>query len=187
MPEINKRDHFRVEITVPVKWKLLSEDEIELVKNGMGNTLFKQSGIPSPIDTFLEETPKGSKDEQLFQALKLLNHKLDYIIEQILSRPTCESAGQDNIIEISASGLKFVSEEDFKEGALLKMELIMPAVVQYNIELITEILRATKKRDKFIYGTRIVCINDDAHDSIIKMIFQKQRVDIRNRKCPEEK
>ena len=62
MPETNKRDHFRVEITVPVKWKLLSEDEIELVKNGMGNTLFKQSGIPSPIDAFLEETPKGSRD-----------------------------------------------------------------------------------------------------------------------------
>jgi hypothetical protein len=106
MPEINKRNHFRVEITIPVKWKLLSNEEIELVKNGMGNTLFKQSGIPSPIDAFLEETEKGSKDEQLFQALKLLNNKLDYIIEQILSRPTCEeSTGQDNIIEISASGL----------------------------------------------------------------------------------
>ncbi len=187
MPEINKRDHFRVEITVPVKWKLLSEDEIELVKNGMGNALFKQCGLPSPIDAFLEETPKGSKDEQLFQALKLLNNKLDYIIEQILSRPACDSKGQDNIIEISASGLKFASEEEFKEGALLKMEMIMPAVVQYNIELITEILRATKKRGKNIYATRIVCIRDDAHDSIIKMVFQKQRIDIRNRKSPEEK
>lgn len=187
MSEINKREHFRVEMTVPVKWKLLSEDEIQMVKNGMGNTLFKQSGIPSPIDTFLEEIAKGSKDEQLFQALKLLNNKLDYIIEQILSRPTCESTGQDNIIEISASGLKFSSEEEFKEGALLKMELIMPGVVQYNIELITEILRATKKKDKIIYSARIVCIRDDAHDSIVKMVFQKQRVDIRSKKSPEEK
>jgi len=67
------------------------------------------------------------------------------------------------------------------------MEMVMPAAIQYNIELITEILRAAKKRDKIIYATRIVCINDDAHDSIIKMVFQKQRVDIRNRKSPEEK
>ncbi len=67
------------------------------------------------------------------------------------------------------------------------MEMIMPAVVQYNIELITEILRATRKGDKIIYATRIVCIRDDAHDSIIKLVFQKQRIDIRNRKSPEEK
>jgi hypothetical protein len=187
MPEINKREHFRVAITVPVKWKLLSEDETQLVKNGMGNSLFKQSGIPSPIDTILEETVKGSKDEQLFQALKLLNNKLDYIIEQILSRSTCESTGHDNIMEISASGLKFASEEEFKEGALLKMELIIPGIIQYHMELITEILRVTKNKDKNIYATRIVCIRDDAHDSIVKMVFQKQRVDIRNRKSPEEK
>ncbi len=186
MPEINNREHFRVEITVPVKWKLLSEDEIQSVKNGFGNTLFKQSGIPSPIDTILEETVKGSKDEKYFQALNLLNNKLDYIIEQILSRPADQCTGHDNIMEISASGLKFASEEEFKEGALLKMELIMPGVVQYHMELITEILRVTKKKDKNIYATRIVCIRDDAHDSIVKMIFQKQRIDIRNRKNPEE-
>ena len=187
MSDINKREHFRVEMTVPVKWKLLTEDEVQLVKKGMGNTLFKQCGIPNPIDTFLEETVKGSKDEQVFQALQLLNNKLDYIIEQILSRPSCESTGHDNIIEISASGLKFSSEEEFREGALLKMELIMPGIVQYHMELITEILRATKKKDKNIYATRIVCIRDDAHESIVKMVFQKQRVDIRNRKFQEEK
>jgi hypothetical protein len=187
MQELNKREHFRVEMTVPVKWKLLSEDEVHLVKNGMGNTLFTQSGIPSPIDTILEETAKGSKDEKLYQALKLLNNKLDYIIEQILSRPTNESTCHDKIMDISASGLKFASQEELKEGSLLKMELIMPGVIQYHMELITEILRATKKNDKKIYATRIVCIRDDAHDSIVKMVFQKQRIDIRNRKYPEEK
>jgi hypothetical protein len=186
MSEINKREHFRVEMTVPVKWKLLTEDEIQLVKNGMGNSLFKQCGIPSPIDTFLEETVKGSKDEQLFQAFQLLNNKLDYIIEHILSRPSCESTGHDNIMEISASGLKFSSEEEFRQGALLKMELIMPGIVQYHMELITEIVRVTKKNSKNIYATKIVCIRDDAHDSIVKMVFKKQRVDIRNRKFPEE-
>lgn len=187
MSGINKREHFRVEMTVPVKWKLLSEDEIQMVKNGMGNTLFRQSGIPSPIDTFLEETVKGSKDEQLYQALKLLNNKLDYIIEQIISAPTCDSTGHDNIMEISATGLKFASEEEFKEGAILKMEMIMPGIIQYHIELITEILRVTKKKEKKIYAARIICIRDDAHDSIVKMVFQKQRVDIRSRKHQEER
>ena len=186
MSESNRREHFRVELTVPVKWKILTDDEIEILKKGKGNTLFKQSGIPSPIESFLDETVKGSKDEQLFLALQLLNNKLDFIIEQILSRPSCEPIGHDKIMEISASGLKFTSEEKFEEGTLLKMELIMPGIVQYNMELITEILRATKNEEQYINAARIVYIKEDARDSIVQLIFQKQRMDIRNKKNLED-
>ncbi|MGD9160934.1 MAG: hypothetical protein PVG39_21125 [Desulfobacteraceae bacterium] len=186
MSESNRREHFRIEITIPVKWKILTDDEIEKLKNGMGNALFKQSGIPSPIESYLDEAAKGSKEEQLFLALQLLNNKLDFIIEQILSRSDFETGGHDKIMEISASGLKFASEEKFEEGTLLKMELILPGVVQYNIELITEILRAAKKEDRYINAARIVFIKDDARDSIVKLIFQKQRMDIRNKKDLEE-
>ena len=172
MSEGNRREHFRVEMTVPVKWKILTDDEIEIVKKGMGDNLFKQSGIPSPIESFLDETAKGSKDEQLFLALQLLNNKLDFIIEQVLFKPACDSVSHDKIMEISASGLKFISEEKFEEGTFLKMELIMPGMVEYNMELITEILRATKKTNQYINAARIVHIKDEARDSIIKLIFQ---------------
>ncbi len=186
MSESNRREHFRVEMTVPVKWKILADDEIEIVKKGMGSTLFKQSGIPSPIDSFLDETEKGSNNEQLFLALQLLNNKIDYIIEHLLSRSSLETAGHDKIMEISASGLKFASEEIFEEGTLLKMELIMPGIVQYNMELIAEIIRSTKKEDQYINAARIVYIKDDSRDSIVKLVFQKQRMDIRNKKNLED-
>lgn len=186
MSESNRREHFRVELTVPVRWKILTEDEIGLLRKGMGNDLFKQGGVPSPIESFLEESTPGSKDEQIFLALQLLNNKLDFIIEQILSRSSLDETGSDKIMEISASGLKFVSREKFEEGTLLKMELIMPGVVQYNIELITEILRSTEKENKYINAARIVCIKDDARDSIVKLVFQKQRMDIRTKKNLED-
>ena len=186
MSESNRREHFRVELAVPVKWKILTDDEIGLLRKGMGCDLFKQSGIPSPIESFLEESTPGSKDEQIFLALQLLNNKLDFIIGQILSGSSLDKTGNDKIIEISASGVKFISKEKFKVGTLLKMELIMPGVVQYNIELITEILRATEKEEKYINAARIVCIKDDARDSIVKLVFQKQRMDIRIKKNLED-
>jgi hypothetical protein len=173
-------------MTVPVKWKILTDDEIETVKNGMGDILFKQSGIPSPIESFLDETVKGSKDEQLFLALQLLNNKLDFIIEQLLSRSSFEINCQDKVIEISASGLKFSSVEKFEEGALIKMELIMPGIVHYNMELIAEIIRTTKKDDQYISAAKIVHIKDEARDSIVKLVFQRQRMDIRNKKNMED-
>lgn len=186
MSDPNRREHFRVQITVPVKWKILTENEIEIFKKGLGNTLLKQSGIPSPIESFLEETATGSKDEQLFQALQFLNNKLDFIIEQLLSRDSFGKVGHDNIIEISASGLTFVSKEKFEKNTLMKMELIIPGVVHYNMELIAEILRSTKKEDQYVYATRIVYINDDERDSIVKLVFKKQRMDIRNKKNQED-
>lgn len=186
MSESNRREHFRVEITIPVSWKILTDDEIDILTKGMGDTLFKQSGIPSPIESFLDEVPKGSKDEQLFLALQLLNNKLDFIIEQILSSRSFDKNSNAKIMEISASGLKFASEEKFKEGTLLKMELMMPGIVEYDLELITEILRAAKKGDQYINAARIVHMKDNARDSIIKLVFQKQRMDIRNKKNLED-
>ena len=99
MSESNRRDHFRVELTVPVKWRILNGDEIGLLRNDMGGSLFKQSGIPSPIESFLEESTKGSKDEQLFLSLQFLNNKLDFIIEQLLSSSSLKTTGNDNIFE----------------------------------------------------------------------------------------
>lgn len=186
MSESNRREHFRVEMTVPVRWKILSDDEIELVKSGMGNILFKQSGIPSPIESFLDETTRGSREEQLFLSLQLLNNKLDFIIENLLSAPSNENFGHDKVMEISASGLKFSSEEQFEEGTVLKMELIMPGIVQYNMELITEIIRSTKKNNQYINAASIVYIKEDARDSIVKLVFQKQRMDIRHKKNLED-
>ncbi len=187
MSENNNRDHFRVEMTVPVRWKILNEDEIQILKKGMGDALFKQRGIPSPIDAFLDEVIHGSKDERILLALQLLNNKLDYIIENLLSRPAVQEYSQDYITEISASGLKFSSDEKLEEGMHLKMELILPGIVQYNMELVAEIIRITENNEKYINAARIVHIRDDARDSIIKLVFQKQRMDIRNIKNQEDK
>ena len=186
MSESNRREDFRVEMTVPVRWKILTDDEIELVKKGMGNSLFRQSGIPSPIETFLEETTKGSKGEQYFLALQLLNNKLDFIIDNLLSCSSNKPDCHDVITEISASGLKFSSKEKLEEGTLLKMELIMPGIVQYNMELITEIIRSIAENNKYANAARITHIKEDARDSIVKLIFQKQRMDIRNKKNLED-
>ena len=186
MDNDNRRENFRVELSVPVKWKILNEDEVKYIKNGMAASLFKESGIPSPIDKFLAEASPGSKDEQLYQAFQLLNNKLDFIIEHLMSRSDGNAAGHDDIIEISASGLKFSSDEKLDSGNILKMELIMPGIVQYKMELIAEVLRVTPKNGIYINAARIVFIKEDARDSIVKMVFQKQRIDIRNKKSLED-
>ncbi len=186
MSYVNRRSHFRVQILVPVKWQVLNIEETEMVKKGFGDKLLRQNGLPNPIDEFLEQVPPGSKDEQMVRSLQLLNNKLDFIIEHVLSESIESMPGQDDLIEISAAGLKFVTREIVDIGAFLKMNLIMPGTIQYQIELIAEVLRVEPKNDDFIIAARIVHIEDDARDSIIKTVFQKQRIDIRRLKANQK-
>jgi hypothetical protein len=179
MDYVNKRNHFRVEILIPVKWRILNEEESETVKKGYGNTLFRQGGLPNPIDEFLEQAPPGSREEQMYRSLQMLNNKLDFIIENMISNSMDSMSCQDDLIEISASGLKFRTRESVDVGAYLKMNLIMPGTIQYQIGLIAEVLRVEAKADDSVVAGRIIHINNDARDSIIKTVFQKQRMDIR--------
>ena len=111
MNDANRRNHFRAQILIPVKWRILSKGETELVKNGMGSNLFREHGLPGPIEEFLEQAPPGSKEEQMYRSLQLLNNKLDFIIEQVLSESIYKTSNQNEINDISASGLKFTSHE----------------------------------------------------------------------------
>jgi c-di-GMP-binding flagellar brake protein YcgR len=186
MDYVNRRSHFRVEILVPVTWRVLNEKEVETVKEGNGNTLFKQRELPNPIDEFLEQVPPGSKEEQMFRSIQMLNNKLDFIIEHLVSGSVDSMPCRDDLMEISASGLKFKTKESVDVGEFLKMNLIMPGTIQYRIGLIAEVLRVEAKSEGSMVAAHIIHINDDARDSIIKTVFQKQRMDIRRLKAKSE-
>lgn len=182
----NRRSNFRVELLLPVKWNILNEEEIEFVKKGLGNKLFKQEGLPSPIDEFLDQASPGSPEEQMYRSFQLLNNKLDFIIDQLISKSDDAGPGQDDLIELSASGLKFCTRTKISTGSFLKMSLIIPGAFQYRIELIAEVLRVKEQDNRFIIAAKIIFIEDDDRDSIVKMVFQKQRMDIRKIKAVKE-
>ena len=183
---VNRRSDFRVNISMPVRWQVLKEKEIKLVKKGLGSTFLKQDDLPSPIVDYLEQIAQGSKEEQLYQALQYINNKLDFIIEQTLLKSTESLMRHDKIIEISASGLKFETNKHIDVGAYLKMNIIMPGTIQYQIHFIAKAVRIEEKDENIIIAVNIIYIDEDAKDSMIKVIFQKQRKDIRTNKIKQE-
>ena len=183
----NRRDHFRVEIIVPAKWQLLNQQEIELVNEGLESVIFKTDGLPSPIDEILAQTAPGSEEEHMYHSLQFINNKLDFIIEQLLPNSMKSMTGQGDVFEISASGLKFICNENLEIGNLIKMNLILPGTFKYQMNFIAEVMRVEEKDIGFITAVRYTHINDDDRDSIIDVVFRKQRLDIRVQKSREEK
>ena len=186
MDPVNRRKYFRAEITVPARWRVLMDEEIKLVEKGMGSTLFKSADLPGPIDELMEEAVPGSKEEQLYRCLQLINNKLDFIIDQTLLKSTENPSDLDDVIEISGSGLKFTSRKYVKPGTLLKMSLIMPETLQYQMEFIAEVVRAEEKGNSFINAVKILVVKEDTRESIVQVVFQRQRKEIRMERNDQE-
>lgn len=119
----------------------------------------------------------------MYRSLQMLNNKLDFIIEHLAFDSMDSMSRQDDLIELSASGFRLKTGEPVEVGVFLKMELIMPGTIQYQIGLVAEVLRVEPKADDFIVAAQIVYMNEDARDSIVKTVFQKQRMDIRRVKA----
>jgi len=183
---VDKRKYFRAKVLIPARWQALSAEEKKLVENGQGRALLKRSDLTSPIDEFLTRTTPGSKEEQFYRCLQLVDNKLDFIIDQMFLRSTVDPPRLDNVIEMSGSGLKFTTLEALPSGTLLKMNLIMRGTFQYQMDLIVEVLRVDDKGNGFLTATRFVEIDEETRDSIVKVVFQKQRQEIRREKTNQE-
>ena len=182
MDHANRRKYFRMRIVAHARWRVLNDEDTKLVKKGMGRTLFRQNDFPSPIDEFLEQTTPGSGEEQLYRCIQLINNKLDFIIDQISLKSMEDDTCRNDVIEVSGSGLKFITKEHLKADTFLKMDLIMPGTFQYQLELIAGVVRVDKKDDGFTIAARIIEIDEESRNSIIKVVFQKQRKEIRREK-----
>ncbi len=184
MKDGNKRNYFRVDISIPVRWHVLNQTETGLVKKGLGCTLLTQNVFKTRIEEIPGKT-SSVRTDQIDHSLQLLNIKLDYIIHMIMNEPH-GSTGNDRIVEISASGIKFITSKKIDPGLFLKMSLLIPGAPHFQVELIAEVMRVEELDKEHLIASNIICIDEEAREFIVKMSFEKQRIDIRrNKTCTE--
>ena len=186
MASDNRRAYYRAQITIPLQWRILLPEESRIVRQGLGANLFRGSGVPNPIDEFLEQATPGSNEEHLYRCLQLVNNKLDFLIEQAFLHPDRNSPARGDVIDISGSGLKFTCRDHIPEGSLLKLDLVMPTTSRYQLEMISEVVRIETRTGGYTVACKIIEIDEGARESIVDVVFQKQRKDIRTSRQVQE-
>lgn len=186
MADSNRRGYYRAEIHIPLKFRALLPDEATAVRQGSGKSLFRSGRIQSPIDEFIQHASPGSDQERFYRCLQLLNNKLDFLIEQVFVRSDESAPSRGDLSDISGSGLKFTCREHVPQGSLLKLDLIMPETAQYQLEMIAEVVRVEARQGGYIVACSIMEIDEPSRESIIQVVFQKQRRDIRSAKGEQE-
>ncbi len=179
MESENRRKYYRAKIVLPVSWDVLGDEEKALVREGKGASLLKKGSLPSPIDEYLAQADPGSEVKRLYRCLQLINNKLNYVIDQLVNKPS-GACSSDDVIEISGSGLKFVTDEHLSSGDLLRMNLLMPESFHFQMELLAEVVRVDREGDQYLVASDIVAIDEDYRDAIVQAVFKKQRQEIRN-------
>jgi len=179
MESENRRKYYRAKIVLPIQWEVLGDEEKALVQEGKGASLLKRGSLPSPIDEYLAQAEPGSEAKRLYRCLQLINNKLNFVIERLVNGSS-EARSPGDAIEISGSGLKFITDESLSPGSLLRMNLLLPESFHFEMELLAEVVRVDREGDRYLVASDIVAIDEDYRDAIIQAVFKKQRQEIRN-------
>ena len=112
--------------------------------------------------------------------------QINFVIEQMAAPPDKPHKMMSEVIELSGSGIKFVSKDPIKKDVLLKMDLIMPDTLEFLVEFIARVVRveaklppAEKRVQEYCVAAHYEQIDERARDAIIETIFKKQRKMIR--------
>ncbi|MEA2101727.1 MAG: PilZ domain-containing protein [Thermodesulfobacteriota bacterium] len=147
------------------------------------------------IDSFLKGKygPSGAKDvpytrESPFnQSLWEINRKLDLLIHMTLSndfRLLMEDKPRE--VNISASGIKFVSETPFDPGDMVDIAMILPMIPLLYMRFVGGVIRTkpiTLNDNKcYSVAVRFEEISPDNRDDIIRYLFRRQRELLRKRR-----
>ena len=181
----NRREYARAKVKLFARFSVLDRAEEERVKLGARPPLRGGRSI-GPLEELVEQIGPGNLDEPLLRCLQFINNKIDFIIDEITSRGKTSMSGVSEVTEISGSGFLFNCNVRLTRGQLVKVDLIIPSALQYRIELTARVVRVDEAQQEpgqgersFCVSARIVEIDEESRESIIKAVFSRQRERIR--------
>ena len=178
----NRREYLRTDVLISARLRTLSQEELALVDKGDASGVLAGNVPSSPIDEIIEQMPTGSTEETLYRCLRMMDRKINFVIEQMTSSSAQQGRPLDDVVELSGSGLKFLSARSYPEGTLLKMDLIMTETFEFKVTLIGKVVRVDELEsrqksgaDLFAIAVHFAEIDEKARDAVIETIFRKQR------------
>ncbi len=148
------------------------------------------------IDSFLKgkyghtgsnEAPY-SREPSFNQSLWELNRKVDLLIHMYLAEDfmtLMKTSPRD--VNISASGIRFITRESFRAGDLLEINLILPMAPLLFMRLVGEVIRlkpvTSYETQRYAVAARFLQVDAETREDIIRYLFRRQREVLRKRQA----
>jgi len=167
---LEKREAVRIDVCLPFSVKKISPEELES----------KVSRVIGDIPLFSYIPLKDTIDESLNSWLRLINAKLDYLINLL----TREKEGFNDLpiqkINLSEKGVRFFSKIPFKVEDFLEIKTVMDIYQPLGFYLYGKVVRCEKKKeDVYEVAAEFVNLPKDIKEKLSYFILQKEREIIR--------
>ncbi len=183
----NRRNDFRVDDVLPMKDTPLNEEEFERERTHIGIRSRQSSMLRSIVgdDVFASRAPEA--DTELCNAIRSLDAKLNYLIGVNMLNDANRSDLEERPVNLSVSGMSFVTPRAYKAGDGLEVVLMLPALPPLVLELLGRVRRVESRPDgQRLVGVAFVFRCQDEEEQISRYVFKRHREMIRMESLQEE-
>lgn len=168
----NRREYSRTDVYIPLEYRCINNEELKQIKSRIsGEVMLANFSIMPPA----ENHPK-------MEYLKLLNNKLDTIIQMMALQNEGFHSLPFKFVSLSASGMQFSSQQYFALGDILEFKMILTLYQPEAIYVYGKVVRVGRQSSCYFVNIRFTEITDTIRDKIIHFIFETERKMLRESK-----
>jgi len=168
----NRRECSRVDVYIPVGFRLLDKEEHGLVKSRISADVM--------LADFKLMPPLASHPQ--IESLRRLNQKLDLIIKEVGLQCEGFHSLPFKFVSLSGGGMKFTSQQAYSLGDILECKMILSLQKSTAIYAYGEVVRVGSQRGGYFVNVRFTEMDHTIRDMIIRFVFETERALIRQRK-----
>ncbi len=168
----NMREFSRVDAHIPFEARIVPPEERKNIRS-------KITG-----DTILAEfrSLPDLQDKLLADWLKMLNTKLDAIINMLVFQREGFGSLPFNHVNISGGGLSFAVKDKFSQGDILEIKMMLPMMPPLALYVYGEVVKIETQVTNYMIGIKFVAMDEEIRDEIVKFVFKRQREILREKR-----
>ncbi len=181
--DTNRRMDFRQDVMLRIREETLTPQQFEVDLKEPGAELCQPVLGQSMMfdDSLVNEVP-DMVDSSVVKAIQELETKLNYLIGMNVLRDSGQALPEERPVDISATGICFVTEADVSADDRMKITVILPLFPPVFVEILAKVVRVKSMTNgKKRVGVTFVFRCEYEEVSIIKYVFKLQREKIRTK------
>jgi hypothetical protein len=166
------REFSRVDSYLPLQARLVPAEERETIRaRTSGPTSIGESrALPDLQDRLLNDW------------IKILNSKLDTIINILALQREGFSSMPVSSVNISGGGLGFFSKDRYTLGNIIEIKTVLPMTPPVALFIYGEVVKIDQRSNGYMVATKYVAMDEDIRDEIVKFVFRRQREILREQR-----
>ena len=192
--EANRREDLRINGFFPFQFRRITVEEYENKKRiwemyeeneEMGS---KEILLPLFSKNKKDVLKSGEVNPYIANILLRIDQKLDMLLNFLVKGADSKELAllEPSEVNISSSGLGFISDSLLSVGDILEVKMIFPTSYFNIIKAFVNVTRVEKEAIfngslKYLIGATFLHIDEDDREDIVKYVFKKQKESLRKR------